>query len=176
MTDEPSRKDKFDQHYRIAEFYTQVRNDRRQYEWRVTLGLWLTLAAGIVAAKDLPKIPMGYVCGLLAAVLICHLGWLLDNFDFRNRDTDRAYKHLIEAEKISGLRLATDPKPIPSTSIWSRIKEQLRWTNIKELDWTRINELKNKVPLWEFLGTLILCATFGTVFWFHLHPVSQPSL
>jgi hypothetical protein len=162
-------KDPFDAHLKIAEFYRKVRDERRQHEWRLTLGLWLTLAAGIVAVKDLPHIPMRVVLGFLGLVLLFHLGWVWDNFWLRNRDTDRAYKHLRKAEEFSGLVLADEPPEyIP---LWTRIKDL-----IKDPTWTKLEELKNRVPLWEFLGTALLCITFYIVYWYHVHPLSQPSL
>jgi hypothetical protein len=140
--------DQFDMHYKLAEFYRQVRNERRQHEWRLTLGLWLTLAAGIVAAKDLPPIPICVVIVFLLVVFAFHLLWGVLNFKLRNRDADRAYEHLIRAEEFSGLVLAEHSD-----------------------DLKKKRKLYDKVPFFEMLGTILLCLAFGIVYYFKELPI-----
>jgi hypothetical protein len=144
-------KDQTDAHLRIADFYRQVRNERRQHEWRVTLGLWLTLAAGIVAAKDLPSMSIWYIRGLLTAILLCHFWWVLENYTRHNRDINKAYKHLRKAEPLShpSLVLAYDP----NDPVLQRKPYQ-------------------KVPLFEILGTILLCAAFYIVYSHSSHDIA----
>ena len=44
-------KDQFDAFMKLADFRMNVRKERRQLEWRVSLGLWVGLAAGMIALR-----------------------------------------------------------------------------------------------------------------------------
>jgi len=99
------RQDRFEDHLKLAEFYMEVRKDRRQHEWRVSLGLWAGLAAGIVAAanKDTPPIPWWLLAVLLLAVIFVHAClWIPSNEARNNRDAKKAYRHIKEAERLLG--------------------------------------------------------------------------
>jgi hypothetical protein len=136
------QKDQFDAHYKLAEFYKQVRNERRQHEWRVTLALWVGLAAGaagMVSVKILPNIPRCIVIAFLVLVLIYHCGWAMDNFRLRNRDADRSYAHLAKASEFTGLS-KVDP---PNQKWWERY------------------------PLFEAGGTMLLIFGFVIIYVYH---------
>jgi hypothetical protein len=135
-------KDQFDAHYKLAEFYKQVRNERRQHEWKVTLALWVGLAAGaagMVSVKELPHIPPCAVTIFLAAVLLYHWLWVKDNFRLRNRDADRSYEHLSRASDIAGHNEVKPPN----------------------------QRFVDKYPFFEASGTFLLCILFGLIYYFH---------
>ena len=129
-------KDKFDAHYKLAEYYKQVRSERRQHEWRVTLGLWLALAAATVSVKSLPDMPVWLIGLFLEFVVAFHVLWALDNFRLRDRDANRSYIHLSMASHIAG---HNEVKPL-NQKLWE------------------------KYPLFEAVGTILLCILFGTVY------------
>lgn len=131
-----NEKDRFDAHYKLAEFYKQVRNERRQYEWRVTLGLWLALAAGMVQVKALPDIPVLAVVLFFEFVVAYHSTWVIDNFYLRNRDANRSYAHLSRASNLAGLNKVEPPNQ--------------RW-------W-------DKYPIFETAGTILLAVGFIIIY------------
>jgi hypothetical protein len=63
------QRNEFDDHLKLAEFYMEVRKNRQQHEWRVSVGLWAGLAAGIVTIKGFPTAPLAL---FLLAVIIGH--------------------------------------------------------------------------------------------------------
>jgi hypothetical protein len=93
--------DEFDNYLKLASYYMDIRKDRRQHEWKVSLGLWAGLAAGIVAAKDFPTIPWWLLALLLALVVIGYVGlWVWSNESRNERDGEKAYKHSDKAEVL----------------------------------------------------------------------------
>jgi hypothetical protein len=129
-------KDRFDAHYKLAEYYKQVRTERRQHEWKVTLGLWLALAVATASSKSLPDIPWWLIAVFLEFVTAFHVLWSLDNFRLRDRDAGRSYIHLSMASNIAG---HNEVKP-PNQKLWE------------------------KYPLFEAAGTFLLCVLFGIVY------------
>jgi hypothetical protein len=93
--------EKFDAHLKLAEFYMEVRKNRRQHEWRVSVGLWVALAGGIISVKSFPKIPTSVLAAFLLAVVIGHAWlWVWSNYWRNERDAKKAYGHSDRAEKL----------------------------------------------------------------------------
>ena len=133
-------KDQFDAHYKLAEFYRQVRDEGTQHQWKVTLGIWALLAAGIVSAGKLPPMPLGLVIAFLLAILVFHWLWALDNFRLRNRESDKSYEHLSKASDLAGLN-----KVDPSN-----------------------RRMRDIYPFFEAAGTTILCVVLGIMYGLNL--------
>jgi cbb3-type cytochrome oxidase subunit 3 len=91
--------DKFDAHLKLAEFHMEVRKDRRQHEWTVSLGLWALLAAGIVNVRSIPQRIPWWVLSFLILVFICHTLWISSNEKRNARDAHKAYVQFGKAEE-----------------------------------------------------------------------------
>lgn len=111
------KQDRFDDHLRLADFYMEVRRDRRQHEWKVSLGLWLALAAGAVSVTKLPQIPTVILALILLLVTIGHAYlWVRSNYIRNERDAIRAYTHTDKAETL--LDVIFPPYKKPKREIW----------------------------------------------------------
>ena len=135
------QRDQFDAHYKLADFYMKVRNERRQHEWRISLGIWVGLAAGIVSVKNLPTIPIWLLILFLVVVFALHWVWVWSNYTRHERDAHRAYHHLKEAEKLYGPVLVQPPYP--------KYRGFFYFTT-----------------LFEFFATLLLCIAFFIAYYY----------
>ena len=98
-------KDQFDAFMKLADFRMNVRKERRQLEWRVSLGLWVGLAAGMIAFKNLQfHIPQTLLVVSLVIVALGHAWlWVVGNWWRNERDAKRAYCMIAKAEAVLGL-------------------------------------------------------------------------
>jgi hypothetical protein len=94
MTD----KDRFDGCMKIAEFAIKNFHDRREYEWKITLGYWTILAAAIVS-KDATKVAVRPWM-VLTSTLIFAIIWLRGVWVANSRDRSRAYHYRDAAARI----------------------------------------------------------------------------
>jgi hypothetical protein len=102
-------KDRLDALLRIAEFYMAVRKERRQYEWRVSLGLWVGLAGGMISLKGISLLVL---VPLLILVNIGHAWvWVRSYYTRNERDSRRAYLYIDKAKEL--LEPGSVPPPPP---------------------------------------------------------------
>jgi hypothetical protein len=124
-------KDRLDALLRIAEFHMAVRKERRQYEWRVSLALWVGLAGGMLSLKT---ISLFVLVPMLIAVNAGHAWlWVRWYYTRNDRDARRAYLHMDKAKEL--LEPGSAPPPGP---YWPQ-------------GW-----LMAGAPLFEILATLLL--------------------
>ena len=129
-------KDRFDALMKLADFRVGIREARRQHEWRVSLGLWVGMGAGLVALRGIP------ILVLFPALIIVVLGhaifWVRWCWKANERDIRLAYFY---AEIAEGMFLPDAPTP------------DKRRLNKKELIY---GFLTHGPPLFEVTATLLL--------------------
>jgi hypothetical protein len=100
-----SPKDRFDAAMALMGFRAQRITDRRQYEWKITLGLWGLLAASPLYVR--PRPPDWILAGMLA-LLVALFTWrfLRPMMQAHRADTEDMFRRYEQAEKIAGLEIA----------------------------------------------------------------------
>jgi Domain of unknown function (DUF4214) len=93
---------KFDAFVELAKFRIEARKERRQHEWRVSLGLWVGMAGGMAAFKE-RNFPWYWLALLLLMVLFIHLVWVQWNYERNERDAGWAYDDLGDAYTLLGI-------------------------------------------------------------------------
>jgi hypothetical protein len=95
-------KDKFDALLKLTEHKSQLREDRRRTEWKVSFGLWALMAATAYNLKD--ALAKQSVCTLIAALAIITLMqtflWVLPMYLRNERDGRLAFYLAARAERI----------------------------------------------------------------------------
>jgi hypothetical protein len=105
-TEEPpvglGAKDRFDAAMKLADFIAQRVTDRRQYEWKITLGLWAVLAAAPLYVRTKPP---AVVLALGLAVLVLAFSFLFIRpiAIEHGTDSEDMFAHYHAAEDIAGL-------------------------------------------------------------------------
>jgi hypothetical protein len=89
-------KDRFDALMKLAEFRRQVRQSRRETEWRVTMAAWGLVVVSAVSLKSNPVLYSAF------ASLMClmHFLWVRWNFRTSERDIRIAFEYVDAASKI----------------------------------------------------------------------------
>jgi hypothetical protein len=120
-----SPKEKFDAFMRLADFRMEVRKERRQLEWRLSLGLWIALAAGMIAFKNAElHIWTPLLVFILIVVVVGHaVLWVHGNWWRNERDAKQAYQMIRMAEAV------VDVHYQPTRRAWDKHVENLekRW-------------------------------------------------
>lgn len=102
MTD----KERFDSLMKLADFRVGIREARRTHEWRVSLGLWVGMAAGLISLRDVPQLVLIIA---LPLVVFCHAWfWVRWNWVSGERDARLAYYYFDTAQ---ALLLEDSPPP-----------------------------------------------------------------
>lgn len=107
-------KERFDALMRLADFRTGIRAARRTLEWRVSLGLWLGMGAGLISLPDIPEHIL--VLALIIAVVI-HAFWVQWNWVSNEREAHKAYYYAETAEAM----LLLPNSPVPNMPIPTRL-------------------------------------------------------
>jgi hypothetical protein len=131
-------KERFDALLGLADFRRKVREERRQLEWKLSLALWIAMGAGMIAFRDHPISRWALGISLIVVILL-HGVWVHSNYMRNERDAQRMYDHLEQAQAMFPLR---------------REHKDLR--KCKWCGW-----LCNGIVVSSFLTTVILA-----VFWF----------
>jgi hypothetical protein len=77
---------------RLADFYIARFDGRREFEWKVTLGLWGSVLGGIVALREFSgKLPLWPLVVLALLVLFGHYYWLWSVWRAHRFDKDAAF-------------------------------------------------------------------------------------
>jgi hypothetical protein len=88
--------DKFDACLRLAEFGASRHNGRREYEWKVTLGLWAAIVTGIATFRGAALPPrLG-----LAVVLLYGFLWLRGVWVANAKDKHLSLHYLKQAQEL----------------------------------------------------------------------------
>jgi hypothetical protein len=131
-------KDRVDGLMKLAEFRTKHRKQRRQVEWRVSLGIWASLTAGIIADSEGKLKPPLPLLGIgLALITLMHFWWVGSNYVRNQRDADRAYDRVGDAEEELGVERTPGRKthhwyeflwePVPAAEWFVTIALALIW-------------------------------------------------
>src|SRR5262245_5775213 len=98
-------KDRFDAFMKLADFRMDVRRERRQLQWRLSLGLWIALAGGMIAFKNLHVRILTFLLALiLLTVVLGHAyWWVIGNWWRNERDAKQVYRMLARAEELLGV-------------------------------------------------------------------------
>lgn len=91
-------KDRFDALMKLAEFRMGIREARRTHEFRVSLGLWVGMGAGVISLRGVPSVVLMV---LLPLVVLGHAWfWVRWNWIANERDARLAYFHAESAELL----------------------------------------------------------------------------
>ncbi len=90
-------KEQFDAIMALAQFRAERRDKRMVMEWRVSLGIWALLAAGIVYSKPFPQ---HWLLACWFGAVALHCWWVWINFCAAERDSDHFYHMLSRAENL----------------------------------------------------------------------------
>jgi hypothetical protein len=150
-------KDKFDAFMRLADFRMNVRKERRQLEWRVSVGLWIGLAAGMIAFKNLQiRLPEIILALFLLIVFLIHAWlWVVGNWWRNERDAMQAYRMIAMAEAL----LDVDYRP-PHRSWAECVKHVEQKLGLKQ---DRLRIFTHSPPFIELLTTIILAGAWLTI-------------
>jgi hypothetical protein len=92
-------KRRFDALMKLADFRRERQANRRQHEWKVTVGLWALLAAGIAYP---PKCPIWALVFALIVVVIAHAFlWVRWVWVGSTKDAKLAFFYAEHAEKMA---------------------------------------------------------------------------
>lgn len=108
-------KDRFDALMQLANFRRERQANRRQHEWKVTVGLWALLAAGIHSPPDINALLLAV--GLLFLVWAHAVLWVHWHWIHSKRDGDLAFFFAEHAEKLFDLPDSPPPKKRPSPEL-----------------------------------------------------------
>lgn len=123
-------KDRFDAFMRLSDFRFERWKDRRQYEWRVSLGLYAIMAAATIYLKDTPT-PLKYFLSIILLIVVPSHAWVWvrSNWISGQRDINSAFYYAEYARQI----LLRDRAPPPNEeqgpmSKWGGLTElQSKW-------------------------------------------------
>lgn len=123
-------KNQFDALMRLNEFRFERWQDRRKYEWRVSLGLWALMAAATYYKKTLiPPLPNSIVVVILVIIVLVHTYWVRSNLDRNQKDINSAFYYWDRARML----LPGEEAPTPDEDQGPRSKygglkaEQSSW-------------------------------------------------
>jgi len=92
-----SAKDRFDSCIKLADYFRQMWDSRRGYEWRISIGLWTLLGAGAVTLRSKGGID-GYILSIPVAVFYFCWLWPMWNRSEIEKCSGKHYR--AEAEEI----------------------------------------------------------------------------
>jgi hypothetical protein len=147
-------KDQFDAFMKLADFRMKVRMERRQLQWRVSLGLWIALAAGMIAFKNAQiHVSLWLLAPFLAVVVLGHaVLWVFGNWWRNERDAVQAYRMIAQAEAL------LDVEYHPTPRFWE--KQVKRMEGMLRLEPGKLRILHSQPPFFEMLATVLLAAAW----------------
>jgi len=93
---------------RIADFYIARHDGRREFEWKVTLGIWGALLGSIFVLRDAEvEVPLVFLLILALAILLAHGYWLYSVWRAHRFDKDTAFELVRGVARDQGV----EPKP-----------------------------------------------------------------
>ncbi len=92
--------------FKGADFYYSIFKARRDFEWKITLGLWGVLFASMLIARDLTEsLPEWAFFVLAAFVVFVHAYWLWSTWRAHRQDKDSAFAFSSEAASMLEIKL-----------------------------------------------------------------------
>ena len=89
---------------KLADFYVARFDGRREFEWKVTLGLWGSILGGIVALRGFSgMLPLCPLVVLAILVLFGHCYWLRSVWRGHRFDKDTAFEFSRRVARILGV-------------------------------------------------------------------------
>jgi hypothetical protein len=137
--------------HKLADFRMNVRRERRQIEWRMSLGLWIALATGIIAFRNAQiRVPQ-YLLALFLVLVIAGHAWLWvgGNWWRNERDAKRAYEMIAKAEDLFGI----EPYQAPQGPWMKLVKRIERIVGLQE---GALRIFTHSPPFFEMLATVLL--------------------
>jgi hypothetical protein len=150
-------KDQFDAFIKLADFRMNVRKERRQLEWRLSLGLWIALAAGMIAFENLQgvRVPEYLLVPFLAVVVVGHAYWVVGNWWRNERDAKQAYRMIAKAEGLLNVEYRPPLKP------WAEwVKDREQKLGLKQ---DSLKIFTHSPPFIEMLATILLATAWGII-------------
>ena len=137
---------------RLADFWTGRHDARREFEWKVTLGLWAVILGGISYHEKLgwPRLlclPLLPVASAVVFVLYYRL-WLRPLWVRNMKDRDQGFRALEEAKKV-----LQDDKYVPI----------LHDHNVVDISWHRF--VKDWAMVFQAAATALLLTLFALIAW-----------
>ncbi len=116
----------FDASIRQAEYFYRKFDGRRQFEWKVTLGVWTLLVGGIAFLKKPSSVPWWVTCLFVFGYVFL---WLKRIWEANGLDKDRAHFYQKQADCVM-----RDPSHLPTCPPWQKGR---RWYDLSFLsDWS----------------------------------------
>lgn len=127
VVDSDLRENRFDECMRLADFWAGRHDQRREFEWKISLGLWAAILAGIISADKLAAVSPALRIAVSGAVFLAYCGlWLYPLWRRSEFDKGQVF-HFV--------RVATTTANLPQPKI-----RKLLWEDSKPID----------PPLWKF--------------------------
>ncbi len=96
-----TRNELFEAYLKIGNFWAKRHDERRQYEWKLTIGLWAIIVAGLVQPDKLRVLPETAIRLTLLGIWILYcFGWLLPLWERNNSDKRQALDAIEECNKL----------------------------------------------------------------------------
>ena len=123
----PEDKNRFDALMRLSDFAFQRWQDRRKYEWRLSLGLWALIAASI-HYRDVVKPSSPHNCAvalMLIVVVFVHACWIRSNWVSNQKDINNAFYYSDNARQLlQGQEMPRPDEAQGPAGTWRGLKEE----------------------------------------------------
>ena len=125
-------KERFDALMQLAKFQSNIREKRREIEFKVSIWLW-AFTGGAVAY--LRGHSVWWSVSLIVAIVFMHsLLWVRAHFNSSERDALQLYFYAAHAREIilpgSGPRKPGNKLPVPHFKIWDFLKHEPCWFQV----------------------------------------------
>jgi hypothetical protein len=195
MTDDDKRT--FDAYTKLADYWADCYERRRQVEWKISLGFWAVILSGIVSSDKLNGVWSWWFAGFSLLVWLVYIFlWLVPNMRKNERDKRRSYSYVTtalsctkpsESEKLSksgekellSEANATNPGATgPSSGVFSRAitavlrlfpeKELLDELNVTDPGTTRpLSLLRAYSIFFHLITTAVLLIALNYILYLH---------
>lgn len=146
-------KERFDAYVKLAEFWVSRHDARREYEWKVSLGVWGVLVAAIHYSADAKRIFPSSLCvltlTLIIAFLFFWLTWLFPLWKRNHSDKEKGFHYVYEGQQI-----LSDPNHIAALPDLTKIKADSAFGGFV-WDWSMFFQAVTTIALLIVLGRVI---------------------
>ena len=127
MTD----KERFEALMKLAEFKSNIREKRREIEFKVSIGLWAITGGGVAYLKG-HSLPWSVT--LIGIIVLAHWLWVRTHYNSSERDARELYFYAAHAREIvlpgSGADKPGDKLPSPQFTAWEFLKHEPCWFQV----------------------------------------------
>jgi hypothetical protein len=127
-----TNKERCDALIKLAELKSDIREKRREIEFKVSIGLWALTAGAVAYLKGRPL--WWSLTFLVVIVLIHSLLWVRTHFNSSERDAQELYFYAGHALEIvlpgSNARKPGSMLPMPKFKIWDFLKHEPCWFQV----------------------------------------------